>query len=134
MKKVSPYSFFGRVFKNWHIKLLSLLLAVVVYVVCFYALDSGRKVEIPLRVVESKDYMAISNIPESVTLNITGNAEAVYLVDPDKVSAVLDLSSINSDGIHTLPVSLSYDDGIMKKDIISITVNPLTVRAKFEKK
>lgn len=134
MKKVSPYSFWGRVFKNWHIKLLSLLLATVVYVVCFYSLDSGRKVQIPLRVVESANYEAVSNIPEFVTLNITGNSEAVYLVDADKVTAVLDLSQIKTEGIHTIRVSLSYDSGVMKKDVFDISVNPLTVRAKFEKR
>lgn len=134
MKKISPYSFLGRLFKNWHIKLISLLLAIAVYTVCFYMLNKGRKVEVPLHIIENSEFKAVSNIPSTVVLNIEGKDEAVYLVDPSLVNASLDTSFIKESGVYTIPIELTYNPGIIKKDIVDISVKPLTVRAKFEKK
>ncbi len=116
---------------NWPIKVLSLLLAVLIYTVIHLTSLVTREVEIPLRVIHPEHYTAVSTVVQQVTLILTGDDEAMSALRTDAVDAVADFSAVNSEGVHERPVSLLYDNSLFDVDF-SASTDPSVLKIYYE--
>ena len=119
---------------NWKVKLVSLILALCVFFFYSFYQNSSRVVTVPLEVILPSDYEAESLIPTSIELEINGNNDIIYLIDPNLVVAVSDFSFVNKDGISNANVELRYDERMFSKGNISLVANPSIVKISFKKK
>lgn len=134
MKSIKSYSLLGRLLKNWQIKVISLIVAFIVYIFAFYAVNTPRTIKIPVSVVLPEGYEAFSNIPDSVDVAIHATGDAKYMVDPTLIEAKLDFSFVNSQGVFSAPVELDYNAGVLRRGVIEIIPSPKEVRIAFQKK
>ncbi len=118
--------------ENWPIKVISLLLAMSVYLVISYATLNTRRVEIPLQVVIPAGYEATSTVTESVTLIIRTDERYIGMIDPTAVTAIADFSAITQEGVATVPVLLKTDPSFVEIEV-SFTSNPEQVKVFFQK-
>ena len=118
--------------ENWPIKVISLLLAISVYLVISYATLDTRRVEIPLQMVVPAGYEATSTVLESVTLIIRTDERYIGMIDPTAVTALADFSAVMQEGVATAPILLKADPSFV--DIaVSFTTDPEQVRVFFRK-
>lgn len=125
------YKLFSR---NWQIKVISLLVALLVYASISYLQSAAREVTIPLNVIQNSNYIAESYIPSKINIYIEGNEEIIYLIEPDKLEATLDLSMVTKKGISKVLVKLSYDGPDTIKTKVNFYSDPSTIRIKFKER
>lgn len=134
MKSIKSYSLLGRILKNWQIKIISLIVAFIVYVMAFYAVNTPNTVKIPVTVILPEEYEPFSNIPDSVDIAIQATGDAKYMVDPSLIEAKIDFSFVRSQGVFSAPIELEYNAGVLRKGVIEIVPSPQSVRIAFQKK
>ncbi|MGD1821308.1 MAG: hypothetical protein ACPKM0_00920 [Pleomorphochaeta sp.] len=121
-------------FDNWKPKLISLILALCVFSFFHYYSHSSRFVTIPLQVVLPSDYEAESLIPTSVEVEIIGDNNIIYLIDPNLIVAVIDFSTVNREGISRTNVKLNYNETVFSQGNIDLVTNPESVKVSFKLK
>ncbi len=125
--------FVQKLFYNWQVKILSFLLAVLVYFVLVFSIQTSRTVSLPLEVKLPADYVAESNVPTSVDLVLQGTEDQIYMIDVSNIKVSVDFSTVEREGVNYAPVRI--DTGELEKyvDISSISVftKPSQVKVYF---
>ena len=137
MKTVqSQNKFTSVIFGNWVVKVISFICALTIVISIRFLNATDRTVTIPLTVIfdENSRYEAVSLVPESVDVVITGDDSIIYLVDPSLITASVDFSDVAGEGISRRSVSLEYDRDIFSDNALSVSSSPLTVRILFKEK
>lgn len=124
---------FSSVFGNWIVKVLSFLTAVLIVLAIRFWSVNGRTVTIPLEVKLPESYTALSLVPYTVDIVITGSNKIIYLIDPVQIKATADFSGVDSEGISRVRVELSYNDDIYTKNSLTLSAKPESVRILFQK-
>ena len=125
--------FFQKVFYNWQIKIICFLLAVLVYFVLVYSIQSSRVITLPLEVTLPEDYVAESNVPVSVDLVIQGTEDRIYMIDVSRFSVSADFSTVNREGVNYAVVNIETGEREKYIDLseISIYTRPAQVKVYF---
>ena len=125
--------FFQKVFYNWQIKIICFLLAVLIYFVLFYSIESSRTMTLPLAVTLPEEYNAESIVPSTVELVIQGTEDQIYLVDVSKISLKVDFSMVDREGVSYATVDIDMQDlsSYVDTSAISIYTKPSQVRVYF---
>ena len=137
MKTVqSQNKFTSVVFGNWVVKVISFICALTIVISIRFLNATDRTVTIPLTVIfdDNSPYEAVSLVPESIDVVITGDDSIIYLVDPSLITASVDFSDVAGEGISRRSVSLEYDRDIFSDNALSVSSSPLTVRILFKEK
>ncbi len=125
--------FFQKVFYNWQIKLICFILAIFVYFVLVFSIQTSRKVSLPVEVKLPAGYTATSNVPSSIDLIIQGTEDQIYMIDASSIYLTVDFSTVNREGINYATVEI--DTGDLQKYVntseISIYTKPSQVRVYF---
>lgn len=121
-----------KIFNNIGTKFLCLILAIVFYSICYYSSFHHRSVNIPLSVILPETLKPISNIPQSARINLKGEENILYSIDPLKIDAVVDFSFVNQPGVYSAKIMLYYDSGIFTQTNITMTSQPLTCKIAFD--
>ncbi|MBQ6946432.1 MAG: hypothetical protein IJN42_00140 [Clostridia bacterium] len=128
----------GKIKHNLWLKLLSLVLAFVVWVivVAYYNPESTNVIEdIPITVdyqqaMLQEQGLILVTIPEAtVDVKIEGRREKLALVSKDKVTAVVSVASVTKPGEYDLPVNVAIDG----QAVTTVSQTVQTMHLKFEK-
>ncbi len=125
--------FFQKLFYNWQVKLVCFLLAIFVYFVLVFSIQTTRTVSLPVEVKMPSDYTAISNVPTSIDLTIQGTEDQIYMIDVSNISLLVDFTNVNREGVNYATVQI--DTGDLEKYVdtseISIFTKPSQVKIYF---
>ncbi len=132
----SQNKFTSAVFGNWVVKVICFISALCIVVSIRFLSLTDRTVTIPLTVTLAPEsgYEAVSLVPDSINIVITGDENIIYLVDPSLISASVDFSDVAEEGIARRTVSIEYDRDIFADYNLSVSSSPLTVRILFKTK
>ncbi len=131
-------SFSIKVRHNFWLKLLSLALAFVVWVivVAYYNPETTNLIEdIPITVdyetsvLEEQGLILVTAPEGTVDVKIEGRREKLALVSKDKVTAMISLASVTKPGEYDLPVNIVVDG----QSITTVSQSVETMTLKFEK-
>ncbi len=120
------------VLNNWPIKVFSFLLALCIYIIVHFTTTATREVEIPLQVMHPAGYTAVSNIPDTVTLILTGEDRDISVLRSDAVDALADFSLVETEGVQEVPVSLIYDNSLFDVEF-SVSSDPAVIKIFYQK-
>ena len=129
MKRLNKY--LQGLLMNWPAKMLSLLLALVVYAFIHYSTIGARSVTIPISVLLPERMEAQSLVPTSIDVEIRGDEHIIYLINPDSIAAVADFSKVDKEGISAANVRLSYEKEVFERGEITLKASPSSVRVLF---
>ncbi len=125
--------FFQKLFYNWQAKIICFLLAVLVYFVLVFSIQTSRTMTLPLKVTLPAEYQADSIVPDSVELVIQGTEDRIYMIDVSNISVSADFSTVNHEGVSYAVVNI--DTGELEKyidtSVISIYTKPSQVKVYF---
>jgi len=133
----------GHFYKDWSVKMLCLVCAIVLYFMIGYVSYVQRVVEIPLEIKMPVGYSAQNILSTSTKLKIEGDNTLVYMVAPNEIKAVCDFSKVSNyildrsilEGVPLeAKINLDYDTGIIKVGKgLTLAVEPDSVKILFEK-
>lgn len=129
----TPNKFAASFLGNWIIKVLSFMSAVLIVLAFRFWNVNDRTVTIPLEVRLPQNLTAVSLIPDTVDVIISGSDKIIYLVDPSQIKAIADFSAVEGDGISRVRVAIEYNDDIYKANGLTVSAKPEVVRILFEK-
>lgn len=124
-----------KMFYNWQAKVLCFLLAVLVYFVLVFSIQSSRTVSLPIRIDMPTDYVAQSNIPTSVDLVLQGTEDKIYLINVSNIEVSADFTNVNREGVNYATVEIDTKELAKYVDIstISIYTKPSQIKIYFTK-
>ena len=125
--------FFQKLFYNWQAKIISFLLAVLVYFILMFSIQNSRTITLPVEVIMPKDYVATSNVPSSIDLVIQGTEDQIYLIDVSKIALKVDFSMVDREGVSYATVQIDINDlaSYVDTSAVSIYTKPSQVRVYF---
>ncbi len=124
---------FKKIAKNWQIKLISIIFAIVIYLLISLSMFTTRTISIKLDVIENPNYKIENVLKEKVDIQIRGSESVIYLVNPNNIKAILDVSSTNKIGITKLPVTLIYNGPKLIKEKVTLNIEPTTMKVLLSK-
>ncbi len=127
--------FLQKLLYNWQVKIICLLLAVLVYFVLLFSIQSSRSMTLPLKVTLPDGYKAESTIPKSVELVIQGTEDQIFMIDPTKISVSADFTTVNREGVNYAVVEIDTGDltSYIDTTALSIFTRPSQVKIYFSK-
>jgi len=117
---------------NWPVKVISLVFAIVLYLIINYGMLDRREVEIPLRMIQPRGFTVTSTVPSSVTLVIQADERIIRMIDPSVVAASVDFSFIREEGVASAPVVLTTGTAPVKGEV-AFSTEPELIKAFFAK-
>lgn len=131
-------SVWAKLKNNWPMKLLSLLISVVIWllVVQYINTDDTRRIDnIKIRldteesVAAGEGLVLVTDFDESMSITYTASRDTITVLNTDKITAYVDLSSATRSGEFSFPVKV--DTGGQNIKIVNQSVKNVTL--KFEK-
>jgi len=116
---------------NWSAKICALVLALILYLFGSYSNLDTRIVSIPVDVKLPERVMAASSVPSTVQVSIRGDGDLIYLIDPSYIKATVDFSYVQTSGIASSLVNLSYNQEVFINGGISLDAVPGSFRVMF---
>lgn len=111
--------------------LLSVAMAIFIYISFSFSSREVRKISIPLVVVPNSQYTNNSNIDASVDLEVLGDPSIIYKVNPDKIKAYLDCTVVDKEGMWDIAVTLDYELGLLDGARVEIVNKDPVMRISF---
>ena len=121
-------------FKNWPVKLICFVLAILLYIFHRSAMVDKRSFVLPLEVVQDGIVMPVGNYPKNVTVIVRANTEEITSVHASQIRAYVNINHITKGGEYTVPVNVSVTDELMRYDPFEIKVKPETIKIDVERK
>ena len=120
--------------ENWPAKVLSVALALILFVFHEMSTLTTRTIIIPLAVETNSALTPGSAYPRSVRVRLRGESEGVKSILDSDVEAYLDLSGHESEGQYRAPVQIRRKGSALVPEPLEITVNPLEVSVNLDKR
>lgn len=124
------------IFANWQVKIICFVVALFIYIIVAYGIQTRRTITLPLEVVMPEGYKAVSVVPESADLVISGSENVIYLFDAQEFRLKADFSNVSNEGVASVPVTFEADELASHIDLTAMTIytNPSFIKVYFEKK
>ncbi len=121
----------GKITHNWHIKLISLALASIVWIYVNSLQEKEKFLSVPLSVVHvPEDYLIASEIPQTVKVVLRGSEEKLALVNEEKIAAVIDLKE---SGAGQVKKRVKIDESTVPQNVSIKEITPRTIDILLEK-
>ena len=119
---------------NWPAKIISLAVALVLFL--FYRIINleERFVNVPLELEVPKNFTPAGNYPKKVRVTLRGSEEEIFRILEEDIEAVVDLTKYSSEGIYREAVKIAKRGTALSTDMLEITVDPMEVTVALERK
>jgi YbbR domain-containing protein len=118
--------------ENWPAKVLSVALALILFV--FHEMNTltTRTIIIPLAVETNSVLAPGSAYPRTVRVRLRGESEGVKSILDSDIEAYLDFSKYEAEGQYRAPVQIRKKGSALVPEPLEITVNPLEVSVNLD--
>jgi hypothetical protein len=120
--------------ENWHVKVLSVAAAFILFVFHHMSLLEDRFFSAPLRVETNGNLVPASSYPRMVRITLRGEANSIYPILEDDIEAYLDLTRHISEGTYRAPVQIRKKGTALGVEPLEISVDPLEVSIELDQK
>jgi hypothetical protein len=131
---VSSRKFFARLVENWPAKILSLGLAIILFV--FHRMNSleARYLSVPLN-IEGLNSLTPSNVyPRMIRVSLKGEANSLFLVMEDDIEVYVDMEKFVASGTYLVPVQWRKKGNALRASPLQINVEPMEISFSLDQK
>jgi hypothetical protein len=120
--------------ENWPAKVLSVALALILFV--FHEMNTltTRTIIVPLSIETNSALAPGSDYPRSVRVRLRGESDGVKSIIDNDIEAYLDFNRHESEGQYRAPVQIRRKGSALVPEPLEITVNPLEVSVNLDKR
>ena len=120
--------------ENWIAKVVSLLIAIILYIL-YQAIQIDKKtISIPLKIQEDGLVMHVGNVPNSLPLQIRTNETIMNMINASDFEGVVDISYITEPGTYDLPVQINLSEKIQELDPLELILKKSEITLNVDKR
>ncbi len=125
---------FEKIVENWPAKVLSVVLAIVLFV--FHQLSTlvEESFSAPLNIESSGDLIPSKSYDQSARVTLRSDERTINTVDRDDIEIYVDLLNIDIPGTYTVPVLVRKTGSAANVDPLEIRVNPAEIEINLDYK
>lgn len=120
--------------EDWKVKVLCLLVAIVIYIICQIASLERKSFAVPLQVKNSSNLLYVNDIPRFVRVSVRGESSEIGLLQEKDFDIFIDLSEYAEPGEYKVPLHLQLSENATIIDKLEVVMNPDLINLKLEPK
>jgi YbbR domain-containing protein len=120
--------------ENWHVKVLSAALAIILFVFHQMSLLEDRFFSAPLRIELNGSMAPVSSYPRMVRVTLRGEANSIYPIQEDDIEVYVDLTRHTEEGTYRSPVQIRKKGTAVGVEPLEISVDPREVSIELDQK
>jgi hypothetical protein len=113
--------------ENWPAKVLSIILAVFLFVFHRMSTVEERFFSVPLNVEAAGNLIPSSSYPRMIRLSMRGDPTSIYPILEDDIEAFADFGKFDVPGIYRSPVQIRKKGTALGVEPLEISVDPLEI-------
>jgi YbbR domain-containing protein len=113
--------------ENWPAKVISIALAIVLFVFHRMSLLEERFFSVPLGVETNNTLVPAGPYPGMIRITLRGDANTIYPIMEDDIQAYIDLDKYTEPGTYRAPVQIHKKGTALRVETLEISVDPLEV-------
>ena len=122
------------IFTDWPAKIICLVLAVILYMICKVTSLEKKAFAVPLEVVNAGNLTYTNPLPHSIRVSVRGeNAEIGVLSEKD-FRVFIDTANYTDEGTFKVPVHLELSDNATMIEPLEVQISPEYLTIDFEQK
>ena len=118
---------FATAVENWPAKVLSIGLAIILFVFHRMSVLEMRYFSVPLNVEQLGAMMPSSSYPRMIRISLRGEANSIYSVQEEDIEAFVDMSNYNTPGSYLIPVQWRKRGLAQGLDALQVSVEPMEI-------
>jgi YbbR domain-containing protein len=126
--------FLAMIAENWHVKILSAALAIILFVFHQMSLLEDRFFSAPLQVEVNENLVPANSYPRMVRVTLRGEPNSVNPIQEDDIEPYLDLAKYTAEGTYRAPVQVRKKGTALGVDPLEISVDPPEVSIELDQK
>ena len=119
--------FFTGAVENWPAKVLSIGLAIIIFIFHRMSTLEARFFSVPLDIENSGTMMPSDSYPRTIRVSIRGEANSIYHILEDDIEVYVDMENINTPGRYILPVQWRKKGTALGVEPLQISVDPMEI-------
>ena len=124
----------SRAVENWPAKILSIGLAIILFVFHRMSTLEQRFFSIPLNIERSGALMPSSSYPRMIRVSLRGDANSIYPIMEDDIEVYVDMGKFNAPGIYNVPVQWRKKGSAQGVEPLQVTVEPTEITLSLDHK
>jgi hypothetical protein len=120
--------------ENWPAKVLSIALAIIIFVFHRWSVLEERFFSNPLEIEESVTLAPASPYPRMIRISLRGEANSIYPILDDDIETFLDLTPYTSPGTYRIPIQIRKKGTALGVEPLEINMEPLDVMVELDQK
>jgi YbbR domain-containing protein len=134
MSSLNSRKLLARAAENWPAKVLSVALAIILFV--FHRMSSleDRFFSVPLKVEMDNSLVPASSYTRMIRVSLRGDATSIYPILEDDIEAYIDLKSYNTPGQYRVPVLIRKQGTALGVEPLEISVEPMEISLGLDRK
>ena len=116
--------FFAKVVQNWPAKVLSIGLAILLFVFHQMSILEEQFFSVPLKIENLNAFMSPGSYPRLVRVSLRGEANSIHQILGEDIEVYVDLGEFNEPGTYTVPVRWRKKGAAYGVRPLQITVDP----------
>lgn len=125
---------FERLLRSWPAKVLSIAVAIFLFLFYRMATLEERFISVPLEIELSEELIPAQAVPENVRLTIRGRSQDVNLILPEDLKARVDFTAYEEEGRYSAPIRIEKRGAALHADPVDIKVEPVSLTLRFERR
>ncbi|MDR2134809.1 MAG: hypothetical protein LBP27_06840 [Treponema sp.] len=125
---------FARIAENWFAKVLSVFIALLLFVFHRMSTLEDRFLSVPLAVEANALFIPASSYTRIIKVTIRGDANSIYPILEDDIEAYIDLKKYDAGGWYRVPVQVRKKGTALGVEPLEISVDPMEISLQLDQK
>jgi YbbR domain-containing protein len=123
-----------KIIENWPVKVLSIVLAFILFVFHHLNTMTTRPLSVPLAIETNSTLVPASAYPRSVRVTLRGEDNSIQSIADNDIEAYVDLTKYESEGLYNAPIQIRKKDSALDIEPLEIVVYPLKISVQLDRK
>jgi YbbR domain-containing protein len=120
--------------ENWPAKVLSVVLALFLFVFHRLSILENRFFSVPLHVEANPDFVPANTYPHMVRVTLRGEANSIFPIQEEDIVVYLDLKRYSAEGTYRAPVQFRKKGTALGVEPLEISVDPVEITLELDQK
>jgi YbbR domain-containing protein len=130
----NPQKIIAKAAENWLVKVISIALAIILFVFHRMSTLESRFFSVPLRVEHNASLIPASPYTRMIRVSLRGDANSIYPILDDDIEAYIDLRNYETEGLYHTPVQIRKKGTALGVDPLEITADPMEISLELDRR
>ncbi len=123
-----------KLLNNWLAKVVSLFIAILLYIFYNASQIDKKTFVVPLKIEENGIVMHVGSVPNYITVVVRTNDTIMNMINSSDFEGLIDISYITEPGTYNLPVHMNLSSKLMEMDPLEVILKDEEIKLSVDKK